>query len=85
MHKVIAKKVSTCKLIYQVSFDIFDNIEQVVSVAQWFRVLAVMAMLSARTWVQVPPLTSRVFYCNKVSPFNNQTPLLTSVPCVPIN
>ena len=30
-------------------------------VAQWFSVLAAMAMLSARTWVRVPPTTSRFF------------------------
>ena len=29
--------------------------------AQWFSALAAMAMLSARTWVRVPPTTSGVF------------------------
>ena len=28
---------------------------------QWFSALAAMAMLSKRTWVQVPPTTSGVF------------------------
>ena len=32
-----------------------------------------MAILSARTCVQVPPMTSEVFICNKVAPLNNWT------------
>ena len=47
-------------------------------VAQWSSALAAMAMLSARTWVQIPPTASGVFACNKV---NNGTPTLTSVLC----
>ena len=54
-------------------------------VAQWFNDLEVMAMLSARNWVQVPLLTSDFFACNKVSPLINQTPTLISVSWVPIN
>ena len=53
--------------------------------AKWFTVLAAMAMLSARTWIQVPPTTSGVFCCNKISPLNNPIPTLTSVPCAPVN
>ena len=30
-------------------------------------------------------LPLKFFTCNKVSPFNNQTPTLRSVPCAPIN
>ena len=31
-------------------------------VAQWFSMLAAMAMLSTRTWGRVPPITSGVFH-----------------------
>ena len=43
-------------------------------VAQWFSALAAMAILSARTWVQVPHRPMEFFACNKVSPLNNRTP-----------
>ena len=48
-------------------------------VAQWFSALAAMAMLSARTWVQVPPTTSGFFSCKNVSPLNDRTLMPTSV------
>ena len=35
---------------------------------QWSNALAAMAMLSAKTWVLVPPMTSGFFACNNVSP-----------------
>ena len=52
--------------------------------AQRFSVIAEI-MLCARTWVLVvvPPSTSEVLACNKVSPLNNENPTLRSVPCVP--
>ena len=39
--------------------DIRLNIEKA---AQWFSALTAMAMLSVRTWVQVPPTTSEVLH-----------------------
>ena len=42
-----------------------------------------MAVLSARTWVRVPPMTEEFFACNNVSPLTNRT--LRYVPCASIN
>ena len=42
-----------------------------------------MAMIFARTWVHVPPMSSKVFSCNSVSPLINQTLMLISVSRAP--
>ena len=39
-----------------------------------FSAFAAMAILAASTWVRVPPTTSEVFACNKVSPVKQLNP-----------
>ena len=48
-------------------------------VAQWFSLLAAAVLLSARTWIRVPPMTSSFLY------LTNQTTMLTYAPCASIN
>ena len=48
-------------------------------------VLAAIAMLSARTWVQVPPTTSGAFLVTRFVHSTTETPLLKSMPCAPID
>ena len=42
-------------------------------VAQWFNLLAAMAILSARTWVRVQPITNGVFQLHS-TPLNPTPP-----------
>ena len=46
----------------------------IVQVVQWSSALAATSMLSASTWVRVPPITSGVFPCKKVSPLPQSKP-----------